>query len=303
MISVRYDLNLLRTFDALMAERNVTAAARRLGTSQPAVSGALARLRALFSDPLFTRARYGVVPTERAARMAPVVRRALRDLDTLVHGDVTFDPGTAKRTFGIAADPYFEYLLVPRLVGRIAEAGPRIRLSIAPLGPDLREAGLAAGRSDVALGRFVDPPENLIVNDALSDGFACLLRSGHPLAGAELTVERFERLRHVVVAPPGQWRSGVLGILDARGIRREVAVSVSHFLAVPQVLAATDHCATLPLRIARLLAEDARFRLLAPPVDLGRFPMQLAWHPRHRNDRGHAWLRSTIRDACAALDR
>lgn len=57
------DLNLLVAFDALMAERNVTRAGRRTGRTQPAMSAALARLRALFADELFVRGPSGLQPT------------------------------------------------------------------------------------------------------------------------------------------------------------------------------------------------------------------------------------------------
>ena len=50
------DLNLLVVFDALVAEGHATRAAERIGLTQPAVSHALNRLRALFGDPLFTSA-------------------------------------------------------------------------------------------------------------------------------------------------------------------------------------------------------------------------------------------------------
>ncbi|QXM24103.1 LysR family transcriptional regulator [Elioraea tepida] len=49
------DLNLLTVFAAIMAERSVTRAGERLGLSQPATSGALARLRVALCDPLFIR--------------------------------------------------------------------------------------------------------------------------------------------------------------------------------------------------------------------------------------------------------
>ena len=54
---MRYDLNLLPIFVALMEEHNVTRAAKRLGMTQPALSNALNRLRELMRDPLFVRER------------------------------------------------------------------------------------------------------------------------------------------------------------------------------------------------------------------------------------------------------
>lgn len=68
------DLNLLRVFDAVMVERNLTKAAQRLAMTQPAVSNAMRRLRELLHDDLVVRAGYGVAPTPRALQVWPAVR-------------------------------------------------------------------------------------------------------------------------------------------------------------------------------------------------------------------------------------
>src|SRR5580698_5837611 len=68
------DLNLAVVLRALLDERSVSRAARRLGLSQSATSHALGRLRALLKDSLFVRTRTGLVPTARAEAMAGAVR-------------------------------------------------------------------------------------------------------------------------------------------------------------------------------------------------------------------------------------
>ena len=99
------DLNLLKAFDALMDERNVTRAAQRLALTQPAVSGMLVRLREAFGDPLFVRASRGVVPTARAEALAPAVRQLLQDVTALLQPP-GFDPATATGTLTVAATDY-----------------------------------------------------------------------------------------------------------------------------------------------------------------------------------------------------
>ena len=66
------DLNLLVVFDALMQERNVTKAARRLALSQPALSHALGRLRHMLKDELLVRSPKGIdsYPARRGTRGA-----------------------------------------------------------------------------------------------------------------------------------------------------------------------------------------------------------------------------------------
>lgn len=300
-----HDLNLLRVFDAVMEERNVTAAAARLGQSQSTVSAALARLRDAFGDELFLRARYGVLPTEKALAMAPVVSQALAQLDQVFLEAPDFDPLRDERGFTIAASAYFECTLIPQLMTHAAEAAPRVSVVVRPLGPDLDTLGLSGSDLDMALGRFEEPPDNLVVSELMEDGFVCLVRRDEAISGssgrARLTRKRFEAMRHIVVAPPGRWRTGLFQKIEEAGLARRRALTVSHFLAAPVAVAEMGGCATLPRRIAELFGDDRRFSLLEAPVDLGRFPMQIAWHPRHRRDPGHAWLRRLIRTLCAEM--
>ena len=291
---MRYDLNLLPIFVALMEERSVTRAAQRLGITQPALSNALARLRVTMRDPLFIRERYGVRPTQMAEELAPVIAAALARLDDAILGQQDFDPGEAVRLFTIAPNSYVEFVLAPAIVTRLRERAPGIKLRLMPFGNDLTETGVMSGDTAMVLGRIVDPPDNLVVQHLMDDGLSCVVRADHPEIDQAISREQYERLRHVNVLPPGRLRAGLFQALDQRGLRREVAVSVTHFLAVPEMIAATDYCATLPNLICRHLARDPRLKVLPAPVDLGTFPVQMGWHVRYRQDPAHRWLRALI---------
>ncbi len=298
---MRYDLNLLPVFLALMEERNVTRAAERLGITQPALSNALARLRTMLRDPLFVRARYGMQPTPQAEALAPVIAAALAQLDDLVLGQQDFDPARAEQLVTLAPNSYVEFVLVPALAARLGERAPGMRLRLTPYGADLAETGVATGTTAMALGRFVDPPDNLVVQRLMDDGLACVLRADHPLVDGRLTKKQYESLKHVNVLPPGRLRAGLFQALERQGLKREVAVSVTHFLAIPEMVAVTDYCATLPRQICRRLAGDPRLKVLPTPVDLGRFPVEMAWHVRHRHDPAHRWLRALVAEVAAEL--
>ena len=298
---MKHDLNLLRVFDAVMEERNVTAAATRLGLSQSSVSAALARLRQAFGDELFIRVRYGVVPSEKALSIAPTIAQALGQIDQVLREAPVFDPATAERRFTLAASAYFECVLIPPLMTRSAKAAPKVSMVVQPLSPETESSDLASGRIDLALGRFVEPPENLVVAPLLEDDYLCLLRRKDAPPGKRLSKAQFETLDHVVVSPPGRWRSGLFQQLEGAGLSRRVRLTVSHFLAAPLAVIETGSCATLPRRIALLYGRDKRLCLLEPPRDLGRFPTQMAWHPRNRRDPGHTWLRRLIQEVCKGL--
>lgn len=293
---MKYDMNLLPIFLTLMDERNVTRAAERLGMTQPALSNTLNRLRETLRDPLFIRERYGMKPTQMAEELAPVVRAALSSLDDAIGGQQEFDPTLATRQFTIAPNSYVEYALMPVIVARLRDVAPGIRLRLTPFGNDLIETGAVSGATDMVLGRVVDPPDNMVVQHLMDDGLACVVRKDHPEIGDELSQEQYERMKHVNVLPPGRMRAGLFQALQQRGLKREVAVSVTHFLAVPEMIAVSDYCSTLPRLICQRLARDERLKVLPAPVDLGTFPVELAWHVRYRSDPAHRWLRSLITD-------
>jgi DNA-binding transcriptional LysR family regulator len=293
---MRYDLNLLPVFITLMEERSVTRAAQRLGITQPALSNALSRLRTTMQDQLFVRERYGIQPTPVALELAPVIAEALAKIDDAVFGQQGFDPARAKREVTIAANGYVEFVLAPLIVARLRDAAPGIKLRLTPYGGDLAETGAISGTTALVLGRIVDPPDSLVVQHLMDEGLACVVRGDHPEVHDRISRKQYERLRHVNVLPAGRLRVGLFQALGQQDLRREVAVSVTHFLAVPEMVAVTDYCATLPSLICRRLARDPRLKVLPAPVDLGTFPVEMAWHVRYRHDPAHRWLRSLIGD-------
>ncbi|PZP62811.1 LysR substrate-binding domain-containing protein [Agrobacterium sp. MS2] len=298
---MKYDLNLLPVFVALMEERSVTRAASRLGITQPALSNSLNRLRDLLRDPLFIRERYGIKPTQLAEEIGPTIEAALVQLDEVVIHQQDFDPADAERHFVIAPNSYVELVLMPALVARLRDQAPAIKLRMTPFGNDLAETGVISGTTAMVLGRIVDPPDNLVVQHLMDDGLACIVRRDHPDVGDNLSRDQYESLKHVNVLPPGRIRAGVFQALGKQNLKREVAVSVTHFLAVPEMIAVTDYCATLPMLVCRGLERDARLKVLPAPVDLGTFPVELAWHVRYRHDPAHRWLRTAIIDTARAL--
>jgi DNA-binding transcriptional LysR family regulator len=293
---MRYDLNLLPIFVTLMEERSVTRAAERLGITQPALSNSLARLRTTLRDPLFIRERYGIQPTPVARELAPVIADALARIDDLVRGQQDFDPASADRQFTIAPSSYVELALVPAIVARLQEEAPGVRLRVIPFGTDLAETGAVSGTTALVLGRIVEPPENLVVQHLFDDGLACVVRADHPDIGDTLSREQFERLRHVNIMPPGRLRAGLFLEFERQGVQRDVAVSVTSFLAAPEMVAVTDYCTLLPQLVCRRLAHDRRLKILPAPIDLGTFPVEMAWHVRYRHDPAHRWLRGLIGD-------
>ncbi len=285
----RIDLPLLVALQALLRDGSVTRAAARLHRTQPAVSAALARGRALFGDPLLVRAGARMVLTERARALAPRIDAALAGVAALVEPE-GFDPARAERRFLVAANDLSEMLLLPALAAAVAAAGPGLALAVRS------SEALPAGGPEGMEGRIdlvyagVDLPAPYVVRLLHEEGFVALARPGHPAFAAPPTAEAFAALPQVLVAPRGDGTGGPVDAALARiGLKRRVAVTVTRFAALPRMLAASDLVACVPSRFAALAAGAAEAHPL--PFPSPRFAMRLGWHRRHEADPGHRWLR------------
>jgi DNA-binding transcriptional LysR family regulator len=248
----------------------------------------------MLQDQLFVRERYGIQPTPIALELSPLIAEALAQLDNAVLGQQAFDPVQAERLFTIAPNGYVEFVLVPAIVARLEKVAPGIKLRLTPYGNDLVETGVVSGTTALVLGRIVDPPDNLVVQHLMDEGLACAVRADHPGVGDVMTREQFETMKHVNIVPPGRMRAGLFQALAQQQLKRDVAISVTNFFAVAEMVAVTDYCATLPSLICRRLMHDPRLKILPAPVDLGSFPVEMAWHVRYRHDPAHRWLRALI---------
>jgi DNA-binding transcriptional LysR family regulator len=287
------DLNLLRVFDAVLRERGVTPAAARLGLTQPAVSNALARLRALFGDALFVRTQAGMEATPFARGVAEPVRQALALLDSaLAHGP-GFEPATATRAFRFYMSDLGQVEFLPPLVERVQRTASGVRLEAVSL--DLEHIGdaLGSGALDLAVGFLpaLGPP---IERKALfRDPYVCLMRADHPV-GRSLTRKKFVEASHVLVTYRGGGHRVIEEALERAGVARRIALRVPHFTVVPMVLERTDLILTLPARVARVYERRGRFKALTPPLTIPPAEVAVHWHERFEADPGNRWLREQI---------
>lgn len=289
----RLDPTLLRTLVMLAEERQVTRASRRLGLTQSATSHALARLRRAFGDPLFVRGPKGVVPTARAAQLVPEAKDVLARLDALTAPRGPFDPRALTRTFLLGGADFAELVVLPALVASLEGEAPGVSLVSRPFPADL-DADLENGRIDVALGVFRQPSSRLVIKKLFDERFVCLFREDHPALRRPLTVERWARLRHAFISPRGEGGGVVDDVLAERGLKRQVAIRTSSFLAAPLLVEASDVVLTLPRRVADAMMRGRALVQVPPPVKLPGFTVALAFHERSRHDPAHAWLRERI---------
>jgi len=308
------DLPALRCLTALMRERNVTRAARKLGISQPAVSRVLGQLRRHFSDALLVRAAGGMVPTPRALEIDSAARDILAAADRLGRAERAFDPMSERSTFVVTVPEYFERVLAPALMARLQQDAPNVAVELHALNTGFAQAWLDSGEIDFRLAWIHAPRPESRFAKLPEDRLVCLVREGHPTVGDKLHASDFFALPHVrpaiavtrdrdtidvtvdqYVGLPFRKRPG------ARLLR--LGLLVQGFSTIPRVVAQSDMIATVPERATWDLDPDLRVRVMPPPISLPVLRGALYWHERNNADPRHRWFRRLLLDTARRITR
>ena len=287
------DLGLLVTLEALLAERNVTRAARRLNLSQPALSARLARLREALGDPLLIPAQRGMVLTQRALELMQPLHEALEGVRRVIEQGAPIDPATMRATLVIAASDYVQYALLARFSVVLRAEAPMIRIAWRALDVMALTTQLEHGEVDLALAAPEHAPAAMRQRRLYEEGYAVIARQGHPSVRGNLELDVFCALDHVVVSPQGGGFAGPAdAALEAIGRRRTVALSTSGFLIVPEIVSRSDMIALIPRRIGEGWSD--RVQVLEPPLTIPGFVIAGIWHERTTTHPAHSWLRDRL---------
>ncbi|NRA54855.1 MAG: LysR family transcriptional regulator [Gammaproteobacteria bacterium] len=286
------DLNLLRVFDTLMDEKNVSRAAEKLAVSQPAVSGMLTRMRHSLGDQLFVRSQHGVIPTTRANELAAPIKKLLQELDRVLEPTL-FIPESAELTLSIAATDYSLKAIIEPLLIQLRLQAPNIKVSIRWIDEDKLFDQMERGIVDIALSTPNVCPENLRAKKLFDESYVCVLRNGHPLCNENaLSIEQFCSIDHAIVSYVGGAFEGVTdNVLNSLGKQRRVVLSVPSFLSLVDILTSSDLCAVVP---KRLIKNTQGLTTMSLPFEVPGFTKIMAWHERTHDSDAHRWIRELI---------
>lgn len=290
----RTDLNLLIVFDAVFRERNVSKAAKQLHLSQPAVSGALSRLRDATKDQLFIRTRGGMIPTKRAVELSEPVRQGLGALRQALLATEKFNPETSDRTFTLLLSEIGQTLFLPAISETIRRKAPKIRLVMAKADPSEHLKNFEKGEIDLAVGVWPRLNRDMIRQDLMQDKWLCVARKNHPAIAKRLSLKTYLKLEHITISSVSGGDEIIARTLGRRNLERQVALEVTDFLAPILICAKTDLIATVPSALANFFAGSSPIRLIDPPLDFPRIPLQIHWHKRLEADGGRQWLTQII---------
>ena len=287
-----FDLNLLVVFEVLMAERNVTRAAAKLGRTQSAVSHSLARLRSQLDDPLLVKSGRLMEPTATALAFFEQARPILGGLRRVLAPRQRFEPATTDRIFRIAA-PDFALALFTEVLASLRKEAPGVSIEWTGPRPSML-VEVAEGQLDAAIAPAgLRRPPGLVADPIGALRWSCFARRGHP-AFKRWGAPSWSRWPHVVVRVGDDLESPIDRAANAAGLSRSIAGWVPNFSVVAPVLAGSDLIATLPaLSMANTTAPfglDGR----AVPFAIAPIAHVLVWPAMRAENAEHKWLRRRL---------
>ena len=292
------DLNLLQPLHALLEERHVTRAARRIFLSQPAMSRALERLREMFGDPLLVRSGRGYERTVRGERVLQELESLVPRLEAMVQGE-DFVPAQSRERFRVALTDHASVILMPSLVALVRRVAAHVELEVSVWKTQSYE-DVAAGRIDTALSAEEAPPA--LESEVLFNlDFVCLVGSAQRVRTRRFTLKQYLQFPHALVETLKGQQTLVDRPLAQLGVKRRVAMTLPFFVPAIFAIAQTDLIVTVPRKLAQITAAIAGVRVVEPPREIKAFPYFMAWHPRLTTEPAHAWFREQLRMAARTI--
>ena len=301
------DLNLLVVLNALLDERHVTRAGRKIGLSQPATSNVLKRLRSLFSDPLLTRVGSQMELTPRAVALQEPVRVALAAVRDALADPTPFDPTTVHARIRIATTDHVLLLVLPQLQRILASEDPGIELRFSSFGILDDVELLRTEQVDLLIGSFQMLPPQLRRQHLFSDEVVCLLRVEHPAIpkhskpGDPLDLDAFLAYPHLRIAPIRSRAGRVAEALSDLRVDRFVACELPGFLAAPFLIESTDLITVLSSRVADRFTPLLNVTTRRPPLDVAGFETDMVWHSRSDGVPVEQWVRGRVAEIAAGI--
>lgn len=296
----RVDLNLLTLFEVVMEERHVGRSAARLNLSPSAISHALGRLRRLFNEPLFVRHPKGLNPTQRAMELTAPIAEILGQARRLVGEAAPFDPQRSTRRFIIGTVDAIATDLLPTLLSLLQRDRSSVSVAVRQIFPQETVDALDAGGIDLAVMPPMGWPARFALRHLYDESFVIAARSGHPLV-ARLTLEDYAAAAHLLVSSEGASRGFVDDVLEARGLRRTIRLSVPNFLLGLAILGETDLVAAMPRRLVKRYGQSFGVVAIDPPIALRADPIELLCPSAALNDPAMTWIITKIGE-CSVAD-
>jgi DNA-binding transcriptional LysR family regulator len=297
----KLDLNQLVILDALLSERSVGRAARRLYLSQPATSCALSRLREYFEDDLLVMVGKAQALTPLACELQQPIRDVLLQVQTITRIRPSFDPTTSARHFTLESSDNVMLVFLQEAVRQAALRAPLMEFDLRLLGARSKEH-LDSGDMELLICPDFAAVPGHPMEPLYEESFSCAVWTGHPTVRDRLDVAQYFDCGHVGLT----WPDGRRVTVDAHVVeigrhKRRQEVIAPNFALMAEMVLGTSRIATLPTRVALKMAERLPLRVLPCPIELPHFHQVLQWHKFLERDPALAWLRALLLEIGRAM--
>ena len=265
----KLDLNLLKVFESLYVEQNMTRTADALHITPSAVSHSIKRLRECLGDPLFQRSNNRMLPTPACQRMAPLIIDNLTRLRQIMQhwGEIQ-----------------------PALTTRLASLAPNVTFSSVKVDRVTLTRDLSAGHMDLALDVALPIKSPVLHQKLIDDDFCVLMRSEHPLT-ENMSKDAYFAAGHIGVSNRSSGASVEDLLFQQQGLSRKVVIRCQNYYSAKSMAANSDNLLTVPRRLAEHLRQDdvALFDL---PISIAPISTHMYWHKNTEQDSALTWLRA-----------
>jgi DNA-binding transcriptional LysR family regulator len=290
---INIDLRLLAVVRELNRTRSVSSTAKRLGLSQSAVSMSLAKMRDHFRDQLFVRTSGGLVSTPHGTEIFDQLKKAEEILRNVLEHEVVFKPATADRVFHIHATDIAQVTLLPKLIMRLRDIGPSVRIDLQRISENTPRL-LESGGADLAVGFIQSMGAGFCQQRLFKEKFVCAVRGDHPRVRDDLTLAQFQSEGHLAVETFGTGH-GIVGMaLAEQKIERKIVLTVPSSLGISSILGSADVLAILPEQLGDYLASIGNIKTFPLPFAMPTYFIVQHWHELNGHDPANKWLRGVM---------
>ena len=290
------DLNLLLPLHALLEERNVTRAGKRVNLSQSAMSRALERLRETLADDLLIRAQRGYQLTPRGNVLLQELELLLPRLEQLWSGE-TFSPGLTNGRMRLAMTDYAAAVILPCLLPELGRVSPGLTIEVLSW-HERSYDDLTIGAVDLVFSPLATP-STFRVEQLFDDKFVCLLGQEHSCKRRSLPLREYLSYGHISVETQPKQQNLIDRSLAEAGLRRKILLHLPYIIPAVLALENTALVLTIPSRLAKEVIGRYRIRQVAAPSEVQTFQYSMVWHPRLEREALHCWFREVVRQVCS----
>ena len=291
----KIDIRQLNVLKALLEQRNLSKVAAQLGISQQAVSEQLKKLRHSFDDRLFVRTSNGVIPTPYALALQPKVNNAIASIEALLTKP-EFDPNTVSSTFTICSTDLEQKVILPKLVQRLRQQAPNLKLAVKTLSLDDIDTKLLTGEVDLVITNPFFAPQNYPAKNLYQEDYVCVVSKQNQRLNKRASIAEIAKIPQLVVSPSrGDFSGAAQQWFVEQGHPRNVVLSVPTFTAAKACIADSDLCGFIP---SRLLPDD-ELKVIDLDKKVPGFEVIAVWHQRSGQDQLHRYILDLLVDVAS----